>query len=420
MSDSQPTAIDRRQKSEATRYPGVNKLHARGCPAGRACRCKPTYRASVYSAREGKKLRKVFAGEKEAKTWREDTAGAVRDGRKQSPSKQTVREAADAFLAGARDGSIPAAGGGRYKPATLRGYTVGLNKRVLPKLGHLRLSDVQRRDVQDLADRLTSEGLSASTVQNTLDPLRVIFRRAIRREEGVSVDPTKGLELRRPDGFRDRIASPVEAAELLAALDDEDRPVWATAMYAGLRRGELMALRWSDVDLAAKVIRVQRGWDAIEGEQEGKSAAANRRVPILDVLAPILDAHFKRGDRVADALVFGATEVKPFTPESVRRRALAAWRAENERRIEAADDPADVELLSPITLHEARHTCASVLIAAGVNAKALSVIMGHATITMTFDRYGHLMPNGIDDAAAAANAYLARNAGGRALTVVGA
>jgi integrase len=61
-----------------------------------------------------------------------------------------------------------------------------------------------------------------------------------------------------------------------------------------------------------------------------------------------------------------------------------------------------------------------VLIAAGVNAKALSVIIGHATITMTFDTYGHLMPNGIDDAAAAANEFLARHAGGPALRVVGA
>jgi integrase len=106
--------------------------------------------------------------------------------------------------------------------------------------------------------------------------------------------------------------------------------------------------------------------------------------------------------------VFGATAIKPFPPELVRRRALAAWDAENERRIEEADDPASVELLAPITLHEARHTCASLFIAAGVNAKALSVIMGHSTIAMTFDTYGHLMPGGLDEAAAATNAYLAR------------
>jgi len=123
-------------------------------------------------------------------------------------------------------------------------------------------------------------------------------------------------------------------------------------------------------------------------------------------LARELADHLVRTGRRGDDLVFGMSAAKPFTPESVRRRSLAAWEAENERRVEnAGDDLAAVELLEPMTLHEARHTCASVMIAAGVNAKALSVIMGHATIVMTFDTYGHLMPAGLDEAAEAANAY---------------
>jgi integrase len=64
------------------------------------------------------------------------------------------------------------------------------------------------------------------------------------------------------------------------------------------------------------------------------------------------------------------------------------------------------DALKPITLHEARHTCASLLIAAGVNPKALSVIMGHSTIAMTFDTYGHPMPGGLEEARAATDAYL--------------
>ena len=258
-------------------------------------------------------------------------------------------------------------------------------------------------------------------MQNTLDPLRVIFRRAIRRDE-VSIDPTEGLELRRPHGRRERIADPTEAAALIATISEDERALWATAFYAGLRCGELRALRWSDLDLAGRVIRVQRGWDAIEGEQEGKSAAANRRVPILEALAGELKGHRTRTGRTGDALVFGRTPVDPFNPETVRRNSLAAWEAENERRVKAAKDAGQdleaVEPLSPITLHEARHTCASVMIAAGVDAKALSAIMGHATIAMTFDTYGHLMPGGLDEAAQLVNAYLARVAGGPALRVV--
>ena len=78
---------------------------------------------------------------------------------------------------------------------------------------------------------------------------------------------------------------------------------------------------------------------------------------------------------------------------SVQQRAQRCWLAAG---------------LDPITLHECRHTFASLLIAAGVNAKALSVYMGHASISTTFDRYGHLMPGGEDEAAALADAYLER------------
>src|SRR5664279_339891 len=392
---------------------GVRQRHGLKC--NRKGRCNCPWQASIYSKRDGKKIRKAFPTRAAAKAWREDKLGAVKRGELRPPTATTVRQAAEAFLAGASDGSIPTASGARYKPATLRGYRVGLDKRVLPALGDRRLSDVQRRDVQDLADKLTAEGLSASTVQNTLDPLRVIYRRAIRRDEGVTIDPTDGLELRRPDGRRERVAKPVEAAELIAAIPDDERALWATAFYAGLRRGELRALRWADVDLPARVIRVKRGWDAVEGEQDVKSAAGKRRVPILDPLASELAAHQTRTGRSGDALVFGRTATDPFNPETVRRNSLAAWgwreipnREPDGPRMIHVKEPEDA--LEPITLHEARHTCASLLIAAGVNAKALSVIMGHSTIAMTFDTYGHVMPGGLDEAAAAVNAYLARPA----------
>jgi len=76
--------------------------------------------------------------------------------------------------------------------------------------------------------------------------------------------------------------------------------------------------------------------------------------------------------------------MRPFEPVSVRKRALAAWEREG---------------LTPIGLHEARHTCARALIASGVNPKAIRAIMGHANIRMTFDTYGHLMPDGLDEGA---------------------
>ena len=241
------------------------------------------------------------------------------------------------------------------------------------------------------------EGLDPSTIRNTLNPLQAMYRRALAREQ-VAVNPTIGLEIPAARGRRDRIAAPCEGAALIEALPEADRAVWATAMYAGLRRGELRGLRWSDIDLDGGLIRVERGWDDSDGEIEAKTRAGRRSVPILSRLRRELVAHKLRTGRDGEALVFGTTSSVPFEPSTVRRRALGAWEpGKDERRVH-----------EPIGLHEARHTFASLLIAAGVNAKALSTYMGHASVTITYDRYGHLMPGNEEEAADLADAYLER------------
>ena len=93
-------------------------------------------------------------------------------------------------------------------------------------------------------------------------------------------------------GRRDRIADPVEAVVLLAALPVEDRPIWATAFYAGLRLGERKELRWEDVTLATGLLRVERGWDVVQGEIDApKSREGRRSVPIPAVLRTALLEH---------------------------------------------------------------------------------------------------------------------------------
>lgn len=113
------------------------------------------------------------------------------------------------------------------------------------------MTSVRREDVEELGRRLAADGLSASTIKNAVDPLRVIFRRALRANV-VAVDPTKDAELHGAKAVpRDRTVSVEEAALLLDALPLPlpERALYATALYAGLPRGELRALRWSDVDL---------------------------------------------------------------------------------------------------------------------------------------------------------------------------
>jgi integrase len=381
--------------SEMSQTTGIEVRHSRRCLSrrGAKCSCRPTYQASVWSARDKRRIRKTFPTLAEARVWRAEATVGLRRGSIRASSAGTLREAADAWIVGAQEGRIRTRSGDRYKPSALRGYEAALRNRVLPDLGGARLSDIRRADIQDFVDRLLAEGLDASTIRNTVMPLRAVFRRAVARGD-VAVNPTAGLELPAVRGKPDRIVSPVRAAELLAALPDADRALWATALYGGLRRGELMALSWRNVDLAAGIIRVERSWDAKNRViVSPKSRAGYRKVPIAAALRGFLIEHKLQSGR-SGGFVFGRiSDDLPFDASAVAARAYATWR-------EAG--------LEPITLHEARHTFASLMIAAGVNAKALAAYMGHASVTITYDRYGHLMPGNEHEAAELLDAYLAR------------
>jgi integrase len=202
----------------------------------------------------------------------------------------------------------------------------------------------------------------------------------------VAVNPLTGLELEAVRGRRDRIATSAEAEQLLSALPDEERGLWATAFYAGLRLGELRALRWQDIDLAAGVIRVERSWDPVAGVIAPKSRAVVRTVPIPAVLREYLAAHaLKTGRR------FGA-RLRSRRRQAVRYRRRVAQLAQGMEEGGAEAARAD---------HVARGSThfASLMIAAGVNAKVLSSYMGHSSITITLDRHGHLMPGNESESA---------------------
>jgi integrase len=145
------------------------------------------------------------------------------------------------------------------------------------------------------------------------------------------------------------------------------------------------------VELGASLIHVKRGWDQDEGEIAPKSAKSRRTVPLLAVLRDHLDEHLLRTGRSGDDLVFGRTASDLFSPPVTDKRAKRAW--------EAAD-------LEPITLHECRHTFASLMIDSGANAKAVQEFMGHSKIQTTFDTYGHLIEGSRDEVRRRMDAYL--------------
>jgi integrase len=374
---------------------GVRKRHSRGCSAreGGRCNCKAGYEAWVFSKRDGRKIRRTFAREAEAKSWRADALVSLARGGLRAAKATTLAQAWAGWYEGAKAGAVTNRSGDPYKPSALRSYERAMRLRVLPNFGGVRLADLHRPDLQEFADGLLAEGLNPSTIQVTLLPLRAIFRRALSRGE-LAANPCNGLQLPAVRGRRERYATPVEAEALIAAVPLADQPIWATAMYAGLRRGELQALRAEDVDLASGVIRVEFGWEYRDGQIPLKSNAGRRKVPIPSVLRRFLEARFSEcGYSGSDRLFGFISAASPFDPGKLTKRADRAWAAAGLERI---------------TLHECRHTFASLMIAAGVNPKALQSFMGHANISITLDRYGHLMPGSEAEAASLLDSYLAR------------
>ncbi|HYC82665.1 MAG TPA: tyrosine-type recombinase/integrase [Solirubrobacterales bacterium] len=371
----------------------IKKRHSANCPARRdkRCTCKGGYRAEIYSPRDERKLRKTFPAKSEAESWAADVKRGVDLGTLRAPTKRTLGEAAAAWLAGAEEGTIRNRSGNAYKPATLRGYRQALEDHVLPVLGSRRLNSVTTSELQALVDRWQADDQAPATIRNSIKPLQAIYRRA-RSREGLALNPTRDLELPAPNPKEVEIVSPEVAAQLLAAVPREDRALWATALYAGLRYGELRALRWSAVDLAGGSIRVVESWDPREGAIAPKTRTSQRTTPLPGVLRDYLTEHrLSRGEPGGDALVFGTDDETPFQAAVIYRRADRAWEAES---------------LGRLRLHRARHTYASFMIAAGVNAKALSSFMGHSSIKVTFDLYGHLMPGTEAEAAALLDRYL--------------
>jgi integrase len=375
---------------------GIVKRHTQGCSGaeGGKCRCRAGYEAWVYSPRDAGKIRRTFANYAEARSWRADAKRQIDQGTLRAPGQQTLRQAATVWLEGAERGEVRNRSGDPYKPSTLRGYRHALEERVLPLIGGEKLSVITTSDLQLLVDRWQAEGLPASTLRNVIKPLQAIYRRAKSRG-GLAVNPTRDLELPAPRPRGVEIVSPTVGDELLSALPAEDRCIWATALYAGLRYGELRALRWEAVEVAGGTIEVRESWDAKAGRIDPKTRTSRRRVPMPAALRELLlDRRLEQPSAEGDALVFGRGKEEPFHAATLYRRADSTWKAAG--------------LTERLRLHQARHTYASFMIAAGVNAKALSQFMGHSSIKVTFDLYGHLMPGSEREAAGMLDAFLER------------
>jgi integrase len=148
--------------------------------------------------------------------------------------------------------------------------------------------------MQRLIDKLIRDGLAPATIDAALTPLRSLCRRTVARGEA-QVKPTRGIEEPAVRSAPKRIASQPRLRRCSTPSRPRTARCGATDFYTGLRRGELIALRWDDVDFPTSVIQVKRGWDHVEGAIAPKSRQGIRAVPIPAVLRDYLVEPRMRG-----------------------------------------------------------------------------------------------------------------------------
>lgn len=227
---------------------GVRPRHSRGCRSrsGEACDCAPAWEGSVYARTQRVKVRKTFRQRWEAKAWRHEMLELAEIGQLRPPSRHTLAEVASVWLDLAQKGKITNRSGRRYKPSALRAIEQDIRLHLEPVLGSTAMAEATRAELQRLISVWLDAGLSASKVRGIINTARVLWR-DLDLVAGIDsrplVDPTRGLRLPAGSGRRERIASADEARRLIDALEQRDQALWATAMYAGLRCGELRALQ---------------------------------------------------------------------------------------------------------------------------------------------------------------------------------
>jgi len=288
----------------------------------------------------------------------------------------------------------------KQSPKTLERYGQLAEGQIIPHLGATKLQKLTVEAVRLWHRTLLDGGLSSCTVGNAHRLLRVVLGSAVRsgtlarNVAAIESSPpikTKEIEVLRPD----QIAAVLEALEGLSLY-----PIVSLALATGMRRGELLALQWGDVDLDVATVRVERSVE--ETKQAGlrvkspKTKRGRRAITLPSAAVAMLRAHkveqmevrlqIGMGKPKPDTLVFGTTEGSLMSPDNLSSRWYHICRNRG---------------LPCVAFHALRHTHASVLIREGVDILTISRRLGHSKASITLDVYGHMI-GGADQAAAKA------------------
>ena len=284
-----------------------------------------------------------------------------------------------------------------------------MNRYLIPAIGGVSLTALRPDHVQGLYADMFGRGLSAQTVLHAHRVLREALGHAV---EGRVIDWNVCDAVHPPRPQRKQMAS-MDADEatrfLVAAESTPYRDVFFVALYTGLRRSEVLALRWPEVDLDRCTLNVVAGLHRLTGQGlvllPTKTARSRRQVSITEEVVDVL--HQVRGQQMVrrmalgspwqdNGFVFTKPDGSPLDPEKVTK---------------AFAKVAKEAGFSGIRLHDLRHSHASLMLKAGASPKAISERLGHASISITMDVYAHLLPGIQEEAAQRFSDLLAKSRG---------
>ena len=325
---------------------------------------------------------------------------AERDQGMSVPSaKTTVGEYLTSWLATYAEGAVA--------PTTYRRYEQLLRVHVVPVIGAIPLQRLEPLHVQGVYTVMAEKRLAARTVVQAHRVLREALQHALRWQL-IGRNAADSVELPRPDRYRPMTVEPEQLRSVLAAADETAYGTFFfLAAATGLRQSELCGLSWESVDLERSTLTVEQSchWLPRQGFifRQPKTTTSIRAVTLSAGTGRRLREHrheqlqerLSAGaayDQEAKHLVFGDAIGRPLHPSNIR----TAWQAITKQ--------ADV---AGLRVHDLRHAHASALLRQGVHVKVISERLGHASIAVTMDLYGHLTGNLQEDAAEAFDRALA-------------
>lgn len=264
-------------------------------------------------------------------------------------------------------------------PATLTSYRDVTRLYLTPHLGGIRLADLTPTHVETMTAKMVAAGKSPRTASIA----RAVLRRALTDAVRDGLVIRNAAQLARPPRQPRREGRTLTIDQARALLDHVAghrlEAAFVVSLTAGLRRGEVLGLQWRDIDLTARTLTVRRQLRATDdGLQivDTKTAGAVRRIPLTPLAVDALRRHRDAYPGLPNAQVFTSTTGTPVHPDN--------WR----HLVYKVTTGAIGEAWSP---HELRHSCASIMLAAGAPLKVVSETLGHSSIRVTADVYGHLL-----------------------------